>query len=115
MTAEPCLADFDGIFAVVSGHPTIESGSELAAYEAGKLESIQEVASSHAEYAPYMAALQSRLGCGALWEHIVEQDLDQHSLRWLKDEQVTYAPHVMMLHLWIIHALSGSVTDRLPC
>ena len=76
---------------MVSGHPSREPGPELAAYEATKLESILEFARGHAEYAPHMAALQSRLGAGALWEHIVGQDLDQHSLRWLQDEQVHIA------------------------
>ena len=88
LTAEPCLAAFDGIFAVVAGHPSREPGPQMTAYEVTKLESILAIASGHAEYGPYMAALQFRLGAKALWEHIFGKDLDHRSLRWLMNVQV---------------------------
>ena len=87
LAAEPCLAAFDGIFAVVSGHPKHKPGPKLASFEASKLAGIQRVAETQAEYAPHLAALQSRLGASALWRRIVGE-LDGHSLRWLRGEQV---------------------------
>ena len=109
LAAEPCLAAFDGIFAVVSGHPKHKLGPELASFEASKLAGIQRVAETHAEYAPHRAALQSRLGVSALWGHVVGK-MDRHSLRWLREEQVPK----MQLRLADVVAEQGALPTECP-
>ena len=81
---EPCLHQFEAVFAVDARPATLDQHGNLVLQEESTIAKVLEVAAADPIYAPYLPMLRLRLGRRALRATLIDY-LEQPCLRWLDD------------------------------